>query len=84
MGDHVLATLRLISLPHRQRQSQAKAREGPERKSSPQKGVSCSVCLALAQIDFDDKFPTIAALIEISPAPLPHFLMFCNIIPALL
>jgi hypothetical protein len=57
---------------------------GTREKILTPEGVSYSVCLALAQIDFDDKFPTIAALIKISPAPLPHFLMFCNIIPALL
>jgi hypothetical protein len=43
--------------PPVQRQSQAKAREEPERKSSPLKGVSYSIGSALAQIDFGDKIP---------------------------
>jgi len=64
-----------------------KAKRKPERpreKILTPEGVSYSICSALAQIDFGEKFPTIGMLIKISPAPLPHFLMFCNIIPTLL
>jgi hypothetical protein len=46
--------------------------------------VSYSICSALAQIDFGDKISRDRRADKNLPAPLPHFLMFCNIIPTLL